>query len=639
MIQKLLLALFVALLATPANAETVLSCQNLPNLVDKYLDSHVALRQLDPDLATRVVERYLSRLDGSRSLLLVSEAEAVTKRIQEVVDQLHKRCDGLQSLHADRVKWHKAVEEYVRKAMADDKLVIDTKVELEVDSKKRERPKTAAERDELRRKLIHSQLATYVSSGKTLPEARKKLLHRYELVTKRIGEMDTADVLSEFLDALASALDPHSSYFSADALEDFRISMSLSLEGIGAVLQSRDGYTIVHEIVTGGAAHRQGELKPKDKIIAVAQGGDGESVDVIDMALRDVVRKIRGKKDTEVKLTILRQGEKTKTLDVVIVRDKINLTQRAAKLRWQDVERGGKKLRLAVLDLPSFYGGRGSGAFQCTTDVRRLLTEVKIGGADGLLLDLSRNSGGLLQAAVDISGYFIRSGNVVGVDGPTSPTHKMEDDDPAVLFGGPMVVLTSRASASASEIVTGALKDYARAVVVGDDHTFGKGTVQVVHNLPPGLGALKVTTALFFRPGGDSTQSRGVESDIVLPSPYDHEKFGEKHQTYALPHRAIPEFRSDSVNGGSSVWKAVSMANVKRLAAASAKRVAASKAFAEILEKKKKAKARDGILRVAEILAEAGKAAKEEEEAKKDEDKLTPQALEALEILADLTAG
>ena len=638
MIQKLLFALFVALIAAPANAKTVLSCQNLPNLVDKYLDSHVASRKLDAELTGRVVERYLNRLDPSRSMLLASEAEAVTKRIHEVTDQLHKRCDGLQALHADRVEWHQAMEAYVRKIMADDKLDIDRGVELEGDSDKRARPETEAERDELRRKLVHYQLATYVSSGTSLPEARKKLVHRYELVSKRIGEMDTADVLSEFLDALATALDPHSSYFSADALEDFRIAMSLSLEGIGAVLQSRDGYTIVHEIVTGGAADRQGELKPKDKIIAVAQGRGGEAVDVIDMALRDVVRKIRGKKDTEVKLTVLRQGEKTQTLNVVIVRDKISLAERAAKLRWQDVERGGKKLRLAVLDLPSFYGGRGAGARQCTTDVRRLLTEVKIGGADGLLLDLSRNSGGLLQAAVDISGYFIRSGHVVGVDGPTSPTQKMEDDDPSVLFGGPMVVLTSRASASASEIVTGALKDYSRAVVVGDDHTFGKGTVQVVHNLPPGLGALKVTTALFFRPGGDSTQSRGVASDIVLPSPYDHEKFGEKHQTYALPSRTIPEFRSDSVNGGASTWQAVSPAAVKRLADTSAKRVAASKAFAEILEKKKKALARDGIVRVAEILADNGKD-KEEEDAKEDEDKLTPQALEALEILADLTAG
>ncbi len=633
MIQKLILALTLAF-AAPAQA-TVLSCQNLPNLVDRYLDSHVSMRKLDAALTKRVVDRYLSRLDPSRSLLLESEADALAKRIEAVTDAVHKRCDGLYAIHQERVKWHAEMEAYVRKAMADGALRIDRTIELEVDSDKRPRPKTLAERNELRRKLIHFQLANYVAAGEKLADARAKLIHRYELVTKRVGEMDRADQLSVFLDAMASALDPHSSYFSADALEDFRIAMSLSLEGIGAVLQSRDGYTTINEIVTGGAADKQGELKTKDKIIAVAQGRDGDAVDVVDMALRDVVRRIRGKKGTEVKLTVLRQGAKTQTLNIVIVRDKINLAKRAAKLRWEDVERGGKKLRLAILDLPSFYGGRGAGARQCTMDVRRLLSEVKVGGADGLLLDLSRNSGGLLQAAVEISGYFIRTGNVVGVDGPTSPTQKMEDDDPSVLFAGPMVVLTSRASASASEIVTGALKDYTRAVVVGDDHTFGKGTVQVVHNLPPGLGALKVTTALFFRPGGDSTQSRGVASDIVLPSPYNHDEFGEKHQTYALPSRAIPEFRSDSVNGDTG-WKPVTKATVGRLASASAKRVAASKEFVEILEKRKKAMARDGVARIAEILDDKSKKDADEDDKKDDEEKLTPRAKEALQILADL---
>lgn len=640
MIEKLTLALVALLVAVPATAaqSTELSCGSLPSLVDQYLDRHVTLRKLDPKLKARVVDRYLTRLDPSRSLLLASEAKALEKRIAEVVDTLHTRCDGLTAIHRDRVKWHQAMEAYVRAMLTNEKLEIDRTVAIEGDADKRARPEKAADRDELRRKLVHFQLANYVASGTKLAEARKKLLHRYELVTKDMVEMTPADYISGFLNEFAAALDPHSSYLSKDMLQDFRISMSLSLEGIGAVLQSRDGYTIVNEVVKGGAAERQGELKAKDKILAVAQGANGEPVDVVDMALRKVVRLIRGKKGTDVRLTVLRQGEKSKTLNIVIVRDKINLEQRAAKLRWEEIERAGKKLRLAILDLPSFYGGRGLGSRQATADVHRLLAEVKVGGADGLLLDLSRNSGGLLQAAVDISGYFIHTGNVVGVEGPESVGQRLEDDDPSLLYNGPMVVLTSRASASASEIVAGALKDYGRAVVVGDDQTFGKGTVQVVHNLPDGLGALKVTTALFFTPGGNSTQSRGVASHIVLPSPYDHTKFGEKHQTYALESQTIAAFRSTSVNAGSKRWTAISEAVVKTLAAASAKRVKASKAFAEVLAKKKKAQASDGMVRVAEILDEKGKDEKDADAdaEKKDEDKLTTQALEALEILADL---
>jgi len=298
----------------------------------------------------------------------------------------------------------------------------------------------------------------------------------------------------------------------------------------------------VESIIPGGAADKVGTLQPKDKIIAVAQE-DGDWVDVIDMSLRDVVSLIRGKRDSKVHLRVLRQSETTQTLNVTIVRDKIDLEERSAKLRIEDVGEGDQKLKLAVIELPSFYGDRNPAKRQSSRDVRNLIAAAKKAGADGLLLDLSRNGGGLLETAVEITGYFIRDGGVVAVKGTDSGVQVLPDDDASILYDGPMAVLTSRVSASASEIVAGALKDYERALILGDDHTFGKGTVQSMVPLPPGLGALKVTTALFFRPGGASTQHDGVPSDVVIPSLIgSSDDFGEKSQEYSLPGQSIEPF-------------------------------------------------------------------------------------------------
>ncbi len=632
--------LFFVLAATPAQAANRLSCASLPGLMQRFLEEHVAYKDRTGELADRLVARYMERLDGSKSNLLESEAKALRAELKRRVTEIEGgNCKVLLDVKARQLAWVKDTEAYVRKAMAEKGLKIDRSIELRIDPDERGRPKTAEARDALRRKLVHWQLASYVSAGTELEEAKKKLIHRYELITKRVNELTEADVYSGFLDAFATALDPHSSYFSADALEDFRIAMNLSLEGIGAVLSQRDGYTTVQEVVSGGAADRQGQLKAKDKIVAVTQVPDGEPVDVIDMSLRNVVRMIRGKKGTLVKLTVLRQGKKTQTLNITIKRDKIDLGERAAKLRWESSEVKGRKLKLAVLELPSFYGGRGPGARRCTDDMKKLLREAKAGKADGLLLDLSRNSGGLLEAAVDISGYFIKTGTVVGVDGPSGQT-LLKDTDPGVEYDGPLVVLVSRASASASEILVGALKDYGRAVVVGDDHTFGKGTVQVVVNLPVGFGALKVTTALFFRPGGVSTQSKGVTSDIVVPSALNRDDFGEAKQTYALPNRSIPDFKSHVGQIGKS-WSPVPPGRIGPLAKASAKRQKGSKEFRELAKDLEKAKKDKGIVKLAEILEDKDKDKGDEEPdaKKKDDEKLTPQAEEALKILGDLVTG
>jgi len=628
---------------TQANqsSKDYLVCWALPGLMARFHDNHVEFQTETTALEQRLVELYSKRMDPSKVLLLQDDFDALKKKVGEgLANAREGRCDFFDWLKVEQVRWQDSMEAYVKEAMADPKLQIDRDLTLQVDPDKRMRPKTAAERDQIRRKLLHFQLANYVAGGTELSAAKKKLVHRYELITRRVKEQSKADVYSGFLNTFANALDPHSTYFSADDLEDFRISMDLSLEGIGAVLSSRDGYTTVREVVPGGAADRQGDLKTKDKIIAVTQMPDGESVDVIDMSLRDVVKKIRGKKGSQVKLTVLRKGERTETLHIVITRDKIDLKEQAAKLKWESVKRGGQTLKIAVIQLPSFYGGdRARGARNCTDDVKQLLKTAQDENADGLVLDLSRNGGGLLNAAVDISGLFLAEGAVVAIDGNPSNKKVLNDDDESIHFGGPMVVMTSRASASASEILAGALKDYQRAVIVGDDHTFGKGTVQNIVSLPQGLGALKVTTAHFFRPGGESTQHSGVTSDIIVPSAFNNDEYGERHQTYALPPRAVESFRSSRVNAAekSQRWVPVTASQLKKLRASSQARQTQDEELKKIVANLEKRAKNKGVIKISEILDDPeNKGDAEDDDTPKDDDKLSPRVKEGIQILADL---
>lgn len=377
------------------------------------------------------------------------------------------------------------------------------------------------------------------------------------------------------------------------------------------------------------------------------------------MALRDVVRLIRGRKGTKVHLTVLRQAETTERFQVAIVRDKIDLEQQAAKLRIETVPAGGRELKLGVLELPSFYGDRDPTKRQGSRDVARLLREAKREKLDGLVLDLSRNGGGLLEDAVTISGFFIRQGGVVAIRSAGEQERVLDDPQDDVLYDGPLVVLTSRVSASASEILAGAMKDYHRAVVVGDDHTFGKGTVQSVFPLRPGLGALKVTTALFYRPGGVSTQHAGVPADVVIPSLFNTDTFGERNHPHSLRADAIDPFVGPGANGSQAGehWEPVTDDVLAEIARRSRSRITTDEFFQEVESQLAEQEADDGLVKLSELIAEreesrtartdatgvgsvgsdtAGVAVEAEADGEPEDDRVSPQAEEALRILADL---
>jgi carboxyl-terminal processing protease len=622
------------------------SCTTIPEFVRMYLRNHVAHHELTPEIEQRVIENYLLRQDPSRTLLTEPEVERMRASLTGVFEDVKTgRCGRITLVQKELLLRHESTAKFVRSYVLQEDYEIDTTASIVLDPEERGYPKDDAEREDLLRRLVHFQMSNYVGNGTSLEEAKQKLIARYDRRFRRFLEIPQDDVYSAFLDSFASALDPHSNYLSPRVLEDFRIGMSLSLEGIGVALSEQDGYAVAERIIPGGAADQHGVLRTKDKIIAVAEDG-GEYVDIIDMPLRDAVSLIRGDAGTKVGLTVLRQGEKTEKFNIEIVRAKIDLGEQAAKLRFEERKVDGRDYKLAVLTLPSFYGDADPSKRQCTDDVAQLLRQVEEEGADGLLLDLSRNGGGLLQHAVIISGYFIREGEVVGIEDSRGRRQLLADRDKGVLYTGPMVVHTSRVSASASEILAGALKDYGRAVIVGDDHTFGKGTVQTVSQLPDNNGALKVTTALFFRPGGQSTQHAGVDADVVLPSVLAGDDYGEKSQRYSLPPQRTSPFLGDEANGGSpqARWEPVRSDVVALLAERSQIRIEQSDDFAEIREQLAEAEESGGKVRVDEIMKQREEEGEEsptvtaEEAGSTDEEKPTPQLEEAIRVLSDLVS-
>ncbi|MBL7717082.1 MAG: PDZ domain-containing protein [Bdellovibrionales bacterium] len=617
-----------------------LMCGQVPDLFQYYFEYHYSNREMTDDIRNKTVDQYIKFLDPSKSLFIESDVSGLKASLKGIFKSMETgNCSALNDAQVLTVKRAEEDEAYVKSVLNNKDYKVDDSVELVSDPEKRGFPKNLDEKKALVLKLIHFQMSQYLLTESKLAEAKKKLIHKYELLTKRLKEPKALTELPGNLTlAFASALDPHSSYLSSDAFDDFQIQMGLSLEGIGASLSSQDGFTVIEELIPGGGAEKTKLLKAKDKIIAVAQEGK-KAENVVDMDLKDVVKKIRGKKGTKVTLTILRQAEKTETFDVKITRDKVDVKDQAAKVTYETKKVGNQSYKIAVIDLPSFYGSNKEGSANCYVDMKRIVKEVKDAKAHGIVLNLSKNGGGLLEDAVRISGLFIQKGGIVATKDTKKKVQILPDEDPEVQWNGPLVVLISRMSASASEILAGAMKDYRRAVILGSDHTFGKGTVQILSPLPLGLGAMKVTTGMFFIPGGASTQHVGVASDIQIPTPWAGDDIGEKTLDYSLPTQTIPAFLGKEANSTDPAkqWKEVSSDLTKKLAEKSKSRVASDKRFAEMIKEQEEVKKNKGVIKLADLRKKAKKPAENKaEREKKQKDIEAPFVDEGVAVMVDL---
>lgn len=632
--------LVLALLPASARSSVGLECQDLPALFDIYLKNHYSVQELSPLVKSRTVAQFIKMIDGSKTTLLEGDVKAMEADVATLFETMKKgNCSPLERAQAKWLERSKESEDFARKFL-DEKYKLDENVEFVLDPQKRAYPKTNEEKFEYQKKMMHFNMSNYLLADTKLPEARKQLVHRYELATKRVGERQK-DMITNFATAFSLALDPHSSFMSRDSLEDFQIQMRLSLEGIGAALSSEDGYTIVEEIIPGGSADRSKLLQPRDKIIAVQQEGQKPTT-VIDMDLPDVVKLIRGKKGTKVTLTILRQSDKLDRLEVTLVRDKINIQDQAAKLTYLNRKVGNRTAKIGVITLPSFYGDGRAGQRSSYEDVRKLVIEAKKNKVDGIVMNLFRNGGGLLDDAVKMAGLFIRKGGIVATQNTQRKVEVLADRDEEILYNGPLVLLTSRLSASASEILAGALKDYQRAIVVGSDHTFGKGSVQILHSLPGDLGAMKVTTGMYFLPGGSTSQHKGVAADVVIPTPYAKDEVGEKTLDYSLEPRTIDPFLSPEANAtqAGTRFTPVSASLIKSLSERSKQRVSKEKKFAEIIKEAEEYERNKGVVKLAELRKKSAQDPKKKEPKKSSAQRLNeadaPYVEEAASIVGDL---
>ncbi len=520
---------------------------------------HYSGSKLDDRMSGIVYTRYLESIDGQHSSLLasdISEFEPYRLRFDDMI-----RSGDVDPAFAIFARFQQRNRERIRFALAQLDKEPDWTIDESFDFDREKAPwaATSAELDEYWRKRVKNDALSLLLTGKTWDEASKLLRKRYETTLKRVDQISSDDVFESLMNSYARAYDPHSSYFSPRSSEEYRIQMSLNYDGIGASLQLVDDYVTIMNVIEGGPAAVAGTLSVKDRITGVGQGKEGPVTDVLGWRIDDVVQLIRGRAGTQVRLQVLPAGAGPGTAEKTLefTRNKVTLEAQAAQKELRTIKRGDKEIRVGVINVPAFYQdveaqNRGEKDFRSTTrDVRRLINELKAEKIDGLVLDLRGNGGGYLPEATALTGLFVDKGPVVQLKVTTGELEVQDDPEPGVAYNGPLAVLVDRFSASASEIFAGAIQDYSRGVVMGQ-RTFGKGTVQNLVPLDrwsprPVNGQLTVTIGKFYRVTGESTQHRGVEPDVALPSQIDLEEFGESALEGALPWDRIPgvPFRSE----------------------------------------------------------------------------------------------
>ena len=513
---------------------------------------HYRKVKLNDDLATHIFDRYLESLDPNRSFLYATDVEKFSHLRSRLDDQLRRA--QLASIFSLFNIYRSRVEERVAYALN----LLANQFNFDIDERYQFDRRDAAwitstvAMDKLWRQKVKNDYLSLKTSGKTSDEITKTLRDRYRQIQRRVHQFTNQDVLAIFANAYLTSVDPHSRYLSPRARDNFKIRMSLSLEGIGAVLRSDSDYTRVLRVVPGGAADIAGDLKAGDRIISVGQAEDEPMVDVIGWRLDDVVALIRGPKDTLVRLELIPTGKgpDANSKIIRITRDKIKLEEQAAKTSIIEIKQLEQSVRIGVIQIPTFYidfegRSRGDSDYRSTTrDTLKLLDELQSSNIDGLIIDLRGNGGGALTEAISLSGLFISAGPIIQIRDDRGRIRPRNDPDNGIAYNGPLAVLVDRESASASEIFAGAIQDYRRGLIIGEP-TFGKGTVQNLIDLDryseddSPVGHLKITTAQFFRIDGSSTQHRGIVPDIVLPTTVDSAIQGERGLDHALPWARI----------------------------------------------------------------------------------------------------
>lgn len=554
---------------------------------------HLLKRQVDDTISRRALKIFLSQLDPLKIYFYQSDIDRFMES-QTALDDDFRRGDLSLSYKVFEV-FLRRVDERLEtiNQLLDGSFDFTVDEQLITDPDQRNYPVDAQQAEDFWRKRLKYDLLVFKADDTSDEEARDRLRRRYKDFARRMRHMTDDDLMERYLSAITSSFDPHSSYMSQSTLDDFEIVMRLSLEGIGAELKAEDGYVIVNRVLPGGAASKHGKLKPQDQIVSVGQGADGEMVDVVEFSLKEVVSLIRGQAGTVVRLGVKSPGNpEIQTYEITRAKVELKDSEAQAKIFEAGYSAEGKPFRIGVIDLPSFYmdmagAQRGLSNYKSTTrDVARLLDEFKKQEVDAVVLDLRQNGGGSLTEAVNLTGLFIDQGPVVQVKDSNDRIQQYDDTRPGMAWSGPLVVVTSKFSASASEILAGAIQDYRRGLVIGDSATHGKGTVQHLlelgaHLFPgvptaPKLGALKITIQKFYRPSGKSTQLRGVLADLALPSITDHMDVSESDLEHPVEFDTIDSTELTD-------YELVSEEIIQQLAGRSEERQAESKEFANLM--------------------------------------------------------
>ncbi|MBN2041451.1 MAG: carboxy terminal-processing peptidase [Spirochaetes bacterium] len=567
-----------------------LRLDDIETLTIIYLSRHVQYNKFTDEISERTLDNFLNQLDPGKYYFYKSDTDEFMKHKDKIDDYVREKNFSIIFQVQERYKSRfqeslKIIDELLNKEFnfdKDESIIID-----------RGKIDYAADRNEMKerwRKNVKLQLLNQISSGNDINDAKKKLTKKYKLLKKRIEEIDTDKMMAIFVNSFTTALDPHSNYLTQEEHEDFQISTNLKLEGIGVLLREEDGFIIVERIIPGGPSSKlpkELQLMPGDKIVAVAQDEE-EPVDVIDMALRDVVKLIRGKQGTIVKLTILREVDESNSIPrfvTPITREEITLEDKAARSEVHPVRRKNSEMKIGYIRLPSFYmdfdgvNMNRSDAKMSSKDMIVEINKLKSQNINGMIIDLRGNPGGALTEAVEIAGMFIDKGPIVQILMGKNSVDVQEDRNPGVHYDGPVVLLVDKFSASASEIFAGAIKDYKRGLVIGPTNTFGKGSVQTYNVLRGGNGAMKITSALFYQPGGESNQLNGVEPDITVPDISSIWDIGEDKLRYPLKWEMIEKAKFSQYN------KYLNTAMLNSLKEQSTKRIAKDEKFTKLIVK------------------------------------------------------